>query len=140
MKFVIVLALSLVSSVAMADGLRCAGDNFKVKLYNHVQPQNGTKNPAILAVSERGIGTVVVLHGLEIDKTNRALSVVYSGEQNSTRDGRFTSVRFAVRKMAIQDGPYAGAYAAALRVNANGESREETLVCVRYLKHPKDSE
>ncbi len=138
MKFAFVIALSLVaSSAALADGLICTGETFNVKLYNQVNPAKGTKNPAHLVVSERGIGTVAVLRGLDIEKTSNKRYVAYSGVTNAKRDGRYTSVSLMVKKQAIQEGQFAGKHAAHLVVTANKIDSVDKLVCQRYLKHPK---
>ncbi|MBI3544951.1 MAG: hypothetical protein HY075_16890, partial [Deltaproteobacteria bacterium] len=126
----IITALSLVSSVAMADGFRCQGQDFRVKLFNETQPGRGTRNPAVLVVSERSIGTLATLEGEEITKTNRSTTVVYEGQTNGRQDGRFVAVKLVVAKTADTDGTHL----ARLTVNADGQSRSETLSCERYLK------
>lgn len=138
MKLVIITALSLVSSVAMADGFRCQGGDFRVKLYNETQPERGTRNPAVLIVSERSIGTVAKLDGADIEKTNKVGSVVYEGKANSKRDGRFVYVKFQVLKRAEVEGVYAGQHLARLTLNQNGYSRLQTLACDRYLKGERE--
>ena len=135
MKLFIVTVLSLVSSVAMADGFRCQGNDFRVKMYNETQPERGTRNPAVLVVYERGIGTVAVVDGSDIEKTNGEDTVTYEGQVNGKLDGRFTYVKLSIEKQARQDGAFAGLHVAKLQLNADKERRVQTLACSRYVKH-----
>ena len=137
MKSILSVVLLLVSSVAMADGFRCQGSDFRVKLFNEVQPDKGTRNPAVLTVYEKGIGTLVTLRAGEIEKTLDTKSVSYSGKTNSRVDGRYVSVRLEVEKKAQSEGVFAALHLARLTLNAAGESREVFLSCERYLKHSR---
>ncbi|MBI3558648.1 MAG: hypothetical protein HY074_20465 [Deltaproteobacteria bacterium] len=136
MKLVIVTALTLVSSisVAMADGFRCQNNTLRAKLFNETQPGRGTRNPAVLVVSERDVGTLATLEGDEIVKTNGEFVVTYEGQANSRQNGRFVAVKLEIEKQAEKDGIFAGLHLAKLLVNADGENREATLTCERYLK------
>lgn len=134
MKYFVVAMLSLVSSVAMADGFRCSGDGYRVKLYNEVNPKNGTKNPAVFVVYEKGVGTVATLFRDEISAEYGKEVVTYDGQTNGKLDGRFVYVKLEIEKQAQEQGPLAGARLAQLTVNADGESRIAELACTRYLK------
>lgn len=134
MKFVLISFLSLLSSVAMADGFRCQSSDFRVKLYNETQPERGTRNPAVLVVFEKGVGTLATLKGEEILKTNDEEFVTYEGQTNSRVDGRFVGVKFEIKKFPEESGINEGFFKALLTVNADNATREQTLVCERYLK------
>ncbi len=134
MKLFIVIALTLVSSVAMADGYRCQNNTFRAKVYNETQPERGTRNPAVLIVSQRNVGTVATLEGDEIVKTNGEFSVTYEGQTNSRQDGRFVAVKLEVEKQAEIESAFAGLFTARLLVNADGRSRESILTCEHYVK------
>ena len=138
MKLLIITMLTLVSSVAMADGFRCQSADFRVKLYNQTRPEDGTRNPAVLVVSERDLGTIALLNGEEIVKTNGSDFVTYEGQVNGKQDGRFVSVKLAVAKQAEEEGVFAGFHVAKLTVNANGETRTAILACERYLKGARE--
>ena len=138
MKFVLISILSLVSTIAMADGFRCQGSDFRVKLFNQVQPELGTRNPAVLVVSERGVGTIATLQGDEINKLNSPNTVIYHGQGNGYQNGRFVFVRLEVNKTAEEGGIYAGYHLATLEVNADNASRVATLACNRYLKQGRE--
>ena len=134
MKLFIVTALTFVSSVAMADGFRCQNNTFHAKLFNETQPGRGTRNPAVLVVSERDVGTLATLEGDEIVKTNGEFVVTYEGQTNSRQDGRFVGVKLEIEKQAEKGGLFAGLHLAKLLVNADGVSREATLTCQPYRK------
>lgn len=138
MKLFIITALSLVSSVAMADGFRCANDDFRVKLYNEVQPENGTRNPAVLVVSEKGVGTIATLDGSEIEKTITETSVIYKGTTNSKLDGRYVSVKLSVRKTPSAYAKYEGQHHGVLTINADGETVKQSVLCARYKKTDRE--
>jgi hypothetical protein len=135
MKLFLIALFTLVSSVAMADGFRCQNDGgLRVKLFNEIQPERGTRNPAILIVSERARGTLATLEGTEIEKTIDEASVTYEGQTNGTRDGRFVYVKLEVSKKAETDGDVAGMHRAVLTVNADNSSRSDLVYCERYRK------
>jgi hypothetical protein len=134
MKYIVVSLLSLVSSVAMADGFRCQGEGYRVKQYNQVQPEEGTRNPAVLVVSHQDAGTLATLEGDEIQKTITEDTVIYEGKTNSKLDGRFMYVKLEVAKKAKLTGPLAGKHLAELTVNADGSSDTALLACKRYRK------
>lgn len=134
MKLFVVVMLSLVSSVAMADGFRCSGDGYRVKLYNEVQPERGTKNPAVFVVYEKGVGTVATLYSKEINADYSEEVVTYDGQTNGKLDGRFVYVKLEIEKQKQETGALAGAHLARLTVNADGDSRVAELACMRYTK------
>lgn len=122
---------SLVSSVAMADGFRCSGEGFRVKMYNQVQPDLGTKNPAVLVVFEKGTGTLASLYGDEIEAEYSSETVMYAGQTNGKLDGRFVHVNLEIEKQPSVD---AETHAARLIVAENGLRRIAHLACSRYIK------
>lgn len=132
MKYLLFIAMfSLVSSVAMADGFRCSGEGFRVKMYNQVQPELGTKNPAVLVVFEKGAGTLATLYGEEIEAEYSSDTLVYGGQTNGKLDGRFVHVNLEIEKQPSEDGK---THAARLTVAENGLRRIAYLACARYLK------
>src|SRR4051812_5891296 len=108
MKALIISVLVLVSSNSFASGFVCSGQGYSVKLYNQVQPNLGTKNPAVLIVSSENAGTLAVLKGDEIVKSNGNTTVSYSGLINGKQNGRFMSVDLQVVKQPVASGPFAG--------------------------------
>lgn len=57
MKSVIALVALVASANAMADGFVCQtlDESLNVKVYNHVQPSEGTRNAAIMVVSDPNV-------------------------------------------------------------------------------------
>ena len=134
MKYIVISILSLVSSVAMADGFRCQGEGYRAKQYNKVQPAEGTRNPAVLVVSHEDVGTLATLEGEDIQKSITEDTVIYEGQTNSSVDGRFVHVKLEIAKKPKLTGPYAGKHLAELTLNADGESKNALLACKRYRK------
>jgi len=52
MKTLIISTLMLVSTIAKADGFVCTVDDFTVRAYDQVQPSEGTKNAAVIVISD----------------------------------------------------------------------------------------
>src|SRR5687767_9585723 len=74
---------SLSAAPAFASGYICdSAEGLRIKLYNHVQPTNGTRNPAILVISSDE-GTLLKRSGEEIEKQNLPRSTRYVVEGNS---------------------------------------------------------
>ena len=135
MKNLLIVAALLVSSTSFASGFVCSGQGYRVKMYNQVQPQLGTKNPAVLVVSHAQAGTLAVLSADEIVKTNKVHSVVYSGQTNARTNGHFVFVQLEVVKQPIREGESMGQHVARFAMNADGRSVAATMVCQPYLKN-----
>jgi hypothetical protein len=126
----VAVVLALTSSAALASGLVCSGEGYNVKLYNEVQPSQGTKNPAILIVSSDKIGTITRLEGSEIEKLYTATAVSYEGQSHNTSTGHFMFVRFAVARQATDANSRRG----HLTLTTDGGTFGANLVCTDYLK------
>ncbi len=141
-----VLSIVLGSTSAFADGFVCQGEHggldYRVKLYNHINAEDGTKNPGVLVVSSdpvfgsRGEAkTVAALYDEEISKTNLLDSVIYTGVTNGKKtDGRFVSVELEVAKERSGRVGKTDIHNGALKVVADHESIELDVTCERYLK------
>lgn len=134
MKSILFFVLSLVSSVAMADGFRCTGGEYRVQFYNQVDPNAGTRNPAVLVVAQRNVGTLAVVQGDDLQKVNTPKTVAYGGRVNSRINGHYMAVTFQVNKQPVQGN----VHHAQLRMNFDGKRIERLLTCERYVKHPKN--
>jgi hypothetical protein len=51
----LVVSLMIASSSAFADGFVCRGNDLVVRTYNNVQPSEGTRNAAILVISDKTV-------------------------------------------------------------------------------------
>ncbi len=131
MKYAIIALLSVVVggvSAARADGFRCAGAGLHATLYNHTQPSEGTKNAAVLIVSSKDQGTIVVVENLS--KENGQSTYTVGGVNNAKTDGHFTGAGLEIVKSPNSDGTYQ----ATLILNANGGNQTVPMLCDRYLK------
>lgn len=135
MKTLFISAVLLASATSLASGFVCTGEHFNAKMYNQVQPSQGTKNPAVLVVSQAKVGTIAVLNSTEISKLNKQYTVVYSGQTNAKASGRFIYVELVIAKATITGGAGAGQHAARLTVNADNRNYTEGMVCSAYLKN-----
>ena len=135
MKALVISVLVLVSSNSFASGFKCSGQGYNVKLYNQVQPQLGTKNPAILVVSSEQAGTIAVIQGSDLDKAIGASTVSYSGMANGKANGHFMHVELQVVKQPVANGPFAGQHFALLTLNADNGNIQAKLACEVYLKN-----
>lgn len=122
------------SSAAMADGFRCEGEGLRVKLYNQVQPSLGTKNPAVLIVSENNAGTLAVVQGDDLVKSLTQDTVIYEGLTHSKHSGRFVSASLEVDKEPHEHGRLAGLHLGLLTLVEDQRVTEVKLVCEHYLK------
>ena len=136
MKFTfiaVVLAFSaVVSSSSFASGFTCTSpEGYKVKLYNHVVPAEGTRNPATFVLSDEN-GTVLVRHDSEISKKNYATSTSYvvNGPNISAH-----TVVFSVQYKEGIDEKLEIKNVAGRLIFVGDEGRSShALVCKRYLK------
>jgi hypothetical protein len=128
------IAMSLVSSLSLASGFVCEGQGYTVRMYNQVQPSQGTKNPAALIVSSGQLGTIAVVKGSDIQlyQTNQAF--VYTGVSHDKHTGRFINVELAVSR-STQDNAGEPERLGHLKLTADGGDFAATLVCEQYLKN-----
>ena len=129
-----VIAISVLGTSAYADGFKCEATDstYAVKLFNHVNPELGTRNPAALIVSDDS-GTLLVRKGESISKTNRKNTVRYTveGSRKLGADTAILQVRFKQGREVIEEGD---ARPGQLILIADGEKEVHELSCERYLK------
>lgn len=154
MKNLIVIAATLISTSVLADGFRCeTKDGLKIKVYNQTNPAMGTRNPAVMVLSDRdvatsGLKTVAVL---EAPKTlTSAEGTQYVGRvdlrfKNSNRKGEYllgTRLGYIKTITLDVDFSFANPVAFGSQVNAlvkvakrNGKKYSVDATCERYLKN-----
>jgi hypothetical protein len=130
---VVLASVVALSSSAFASGFRCESpDGYRVKIYNHVQADNGTRVPAVLVVSHAQAGTLLSAKGTEISKRNLSNLVQYSAK------GPKGGLTYAVVQIAFKEGRdilAEGERAYGTLVLAKGVERQTSrLTCHRYLK------
>ena len=141
MKPILSLITSIVfltlSQSAQASGFRCDGDseaaNLHVKLFNHVQPENGTRTPAALIVSDDQRGTLLTRRTTEIRKYNRQNTVQYvvEGNRKIDADRVILQIRFKEGQEVLPDGVVAQGQLILIQ---DDEKSVYQLTCERYLK------
>lgn len=152
----LLLALALVSAsvTARADGFDCQMSDEKLQLhiYNQTQPALGTRNPAVLVLSDatvaHGRKTIAVLRaedGLLWKEDGKYVGKVDLRFKESDRKGENvagTKLGYLKRIEIALDFSYADGLAEGAEVDGlvtfvkrNGETVTRDLFCVRYLKN-----
>ncbi len=128
-----VSALVLCTSV-FASGFKCeSNDGYNVKLFNNVDPTQGTRTPAALVVSNDE-GTLLVRKGADISKTNRLNTVRYTaeGSRKVDADQVILQISFKEGLEVLADGETADGQLILVK---DGDREVKDLVCSRYLKN-----
>jgi hypothetical protein len=144
---------SLASSVAIADGFVCkSGDGLRIKMYNHVEPALGTRNGAIMILSDDSIqyGRKTIARFTDVKGTLSNSGASYEANvdlrlNDSGRKGElvlgtklgeldrvYVDVAFSYAAPVSAQELLVGTVTATKR---NGAIVEKALVCSRYLKN-----
>jgi hypothetical protein len=154
MKYIVMLALTLVASQAKADGFVCEtteGD-LTVKVYNHTQANDGTRNGAIMVLSNPSadagsrtlatftdVKSILSNHGADYSADvdlrfhgARRDDALVAGTQLRELDTIELNVDFSYNQPVV-----AGEHVAGDLVLVKREGGKETLSvdCTRYLKN-----
>jgi len=144
---------SLASQAAMADGFICSTeDGLTIKMYNHVQPALGTRNGAVMILSDDSIqyGRKTIARFTDVKGTLSNSGASYEANvdlrfNDSGRKGElvlgtklgeldrvYVDVAFNYAAPVSTQELVAGTITATKR---NGEIIEQALECSRYLKN-----
>lgn len=132
----IVVAVFAVGSQAFASGFACADDSGnRVKIYNHLNPEDGTRLPAVFVLSNKNIGTLLVAKGEQISKRNHTEVVQYA-----VRGNALLGVDYVVVQIQFKEGRQVLAKGATVPGNLilakqDGRRSVTKLRCQRYTKH-----
>ncbi|MDZ4662579.1 MAG: hypothetical protein SGJ18_13285 [Pseudomonadota bacterium] len=152
MKLLITLLTALTASQAMADGFTCKtyGDDLTIKVYNKTQPSEGTRNAAVMVISDSNIsygrrtiakfsaeGTLdnsgasytagVDLRRIDSDRKGENIL----GTKLGNVDSISLDVDFKYNEPVAHGTVLLGRVTIEKR---NGDSLSEKMDCVRYLK------
>ena len=133
---IIVVAVFGVGSQSFASGFSCADNSGnRVKIYNHLSPEDGTRLPAIFVLSKKNIGTVLVAKGEQISKRNHTRVVQYA-----VRGNALVGVDYVVVQIQFKEGRQVLAKGASVPgslvlAQRDGRKSVTTLRCQRYTKH-----
>lgn len=153
MKNIFVVLAALSSSVAFADGFVCVNesDRIGVKIYNHTHAEDGTRNGAVMIVSNqvspRGFRTAAKFRDATAKLSNE--SSVYTAKvdlryNDTNKDGKIAYVNISdISSITLDvDFSYANPVREGAHVNGNlylntrdGETVSYLLDCARYLKN-----
>jgi hypothetical protein len=152
-KLLLTIAMVLVANSAKADGFLCETMDgaLKVKAFNEVQPEEGTRNPAIMILSDANVQAGrKTIATFESSQTLGGSSVHYVAKvdlryNNSNTKGEYLlGTRLGELKKIVLDVDFT--YAQPVRrgqeveglitaTKRNGEVIEQEVVCERYLKN-----
>jgi hypothetical protein len=137
-KVGVVLLLGVVCGAAVASGFKCeTEDGLRVKLFNHIDPETGTRLPAALIISRPGMGTMLVRENDEIRKRTLINTVRYTvdGTPDVNADLAILQVRFVEGTEELGAGESTPGQLIFVR---DGEKTVSNVMCTRYLKQPNE--
>jgi hypothetical protein len=154
MKNLVLAALSLMSLNAFADGFVCENlnENIRVKAFNHVRPEQGTRDGAIMILSNPSVSegrkTIATFSEAESLLTNDAATYTAAVDlryKDSARKGELVAgtklgelkhiildVDFTYSK-PVQDGTELAGELILKKRNGDEDIRVD-VTCIRYLK------
>ncbi len=141
------------SSFAMADGFKCEtrdGD-LVVKVYNHVQPEEGTRNGAVMVISDKNVqlGRKTIARFTDVNSTLKSKGALYMAKVDlrfadsrrkgeligGTKLGQLANISLDVDfkyNRPLEDGEETTGE--LVLDKRNGDSITLDVDCVRYLK------
>ncbi len=139
MKSLLTIGVAIaLSNVSFGSGFKCESeDGANVKIFNHVDPETGTRTPAAFVLSTAGEGTLLVRKGWEIRKSNRRNTVQYvvDGGQNTSADTVILQIRFKEGREVLEAGETAQGQLIVIGAEEPGSKSVTALECARYLKN-----
>ncbi len=135
MKRLSLVILTTFSTLTFASGFVCdSSTGLRVKLFNHVEPESGTRVPAAFVMSRLGQGTLLRREYDEIRKTTHVNTVRYAVDASPdvNADTAILQIRFLEGVEELGAGESAPGQLIVVR---DGEKTVSNLDCVRYLKH-----
>ena len=152
MKHILLTIATLgLTQVALADGFVCASEGLNVKVYNHTNPNDGTRTGAVMVISSSnvGYGNKTIAKFTDANRTLESKSSVYTADVDlryndsgrkgeligGTKLGQLDQIKLSVYftyGTGVKDGEEV---AARLKlIKRNGESSSIAMNCIRYLK------
>ena len=152
-KLLILISVVLSASIAKADGFECQTDDgdLNIKVYNHVMPLDGTRNGAVMVVSDPAVSagrkTVAVFtseEGTLVNSGSKYYANVDERFNNIPKGEYLSSTRIDYLKSIILDVEFS--YTAPVAFDSvveawmiltreNGSQIKESVTCHRYLKN-----
>jgi hypothetical protein len=153
MKKMIIAISVLVGALAHADGFKCITESgLNIKVYNHIDPSKGTRNAAVMVVSDANVGlgnkTIATFYADKGVLTSRVLTYVAKVDlrvSESNRAGELiggTKLGYLARIILNVDFSYSSPLfdgektsATLLLQKRDGKQAVESAICTRYLKN-----
>jgi hypothetical protein len=148
-----ILVLSFLSVPAQADGFICENrsEDLVLKVFNHTQPELGTRNAAVMVLSDSSVqaGNKTIARFTDVNGTLNSRNVVYTARvdhrfNDSGRKGELIAgTNIGALKAIILDVDFsyarpvsAGAWIRGdlELVKRNGDTVSVVMDCARYLK------
>ncbi len=152
-KLIAVLAIAMASTTAMADGFQCeSADGLVAKVYNHTAPEAGTRNAAVMVLSDAavGAGRKTIARFTDVNGTLTNAGAIYMARvdhrfNDSNRKGELlagTKIAF-VKDIELRiDFSYGAPVASGDHapgvltiIKRNGDVTGVEMDCYRYLKN-----
>ncbi len=151
-KIITILALALTATAAHADGFRCSSTDgtLDVQVFNHVQPELGTRNVAVMVLSDPGISygrktiarfkDVLLANDGTVYTANVDLRYSDSARKGElvagTKLGHIDTIRLAVDhnyNYPVEDGAFVAGWLEIAK--RDGGVVSLNMDCTRYLKN-----
>lgn len=156
-KTLLVASTALSLSPAFADGFLCHSDahHLNVKLFNHTRPEMGTRNPAVMIISDREVAygrkTIGRFFNIDADATEGLRNYrINLATERDIRGGEYIagtrlmyvrSIGFSVNfsyDNPVEEG--AALDGSLMLTKTNGEIIRLDLDCTRYLNDADTAE
>ena len=134
---IITLLVGIIGTASFGSGFVCkdVAEALTVQMYNYVHKEDGTRNPAVLVVSDSHLGTLVRRFGDAIRKSNRVHTVRYTVSGGEREDG--LAFETAILQIHYKEGretiSMGETVQGELVLILNGEKDVTNLTCERYL-------
>lgn len=153
MKKTIFALMIAASSIASADGFVCEGDSgIKIKVYNNTEASEGTRNAAVLVVSDTSVGhgNKTIARFTDVAGTLSQKGTVYVAKVDlrfndserkgewiaGTKLGELAHIKLSVAHNYLSPMAHGETtYATAKYLKRNGDVLTEKMECTRYLKN-----
>lgn len=148
------MAMILASSPAMADGFVCesAREGLVVKIFNHVNPEQGTRNGAVMVLSDSEVqaGRKTIARFTDVNGTLASSNLVYTAKvdhrfnDSGSKGELLAGTKIGALKTIALDVAFTYTYPVAdgayvrgdlLLTKRNGDEVRVALDCARYLKN-----
>lgn len=153
-KMMLIASMLFAGSFAHADGFSCQTEDgsLNVKIYNHTSPNAGTRNAAVMVLSDTSVGAgnkTIARFDAEAG-TLKSKNVVYTAKVDlrfadisrkgenvlGTKLGQLSTVKVALNfyyNMPVAQGEEVSGTIAW--VKRNGQEGQMEVLCERYLKN-----